>query len=83
MTQFKKKVVQVDMDGVLCDWEGAFYGGRKQRPQCPYPQSMPGFFVNLKLMHRAISSMKLLSICFDIRICTAPSNKNPSASEKI
>ena len=78
MTQFKKKVVQVDMDGVLCDWEGAFYGGRKQRPQ-----SMPGFFVNLKPMHRAISSMKLLSICFDVRICTAPSNKNPSASEKI
>ena len=71
------------MDGVLCNWEASYIKERKRNPGIPYPQAMPGFFVNLEPMLTGITAVKLLSAHFDMRICTAPSNRNPlSYTEK-
>ena len=78
-----KKIVQVDMDGVLCDYEKTHRESLEKYPNIPYPQSMPGFYLNLEPMPRAIEAMRLLSKIYDVRILTAPSNKNPlSYTEK-
>jgi len=71
-----RKVIMVDMDGVLAD----FYGAAKQalidNPTQPYPQSQWGFFLKLKPIKDAIESFKLLEEHFDVWILTRPSPRN-------
>ncbi len=78
-----KKIVQVDMDGVLCNYENAQKRAIEANPELAFPQSVPGFFLNLRPIPLAIEAMHLLSAIYDVRILTAPSNKNPlSYTEK-
>ena len=42
------KRIFIDMDGVLCDFKGAYEADLKKNPTQPYPQSQYGFFLNLK-----------------------------------
>lgn len=71
------------MDGVLCNYDKAHSISLAMYPHMPFPQAMPGFFLNLEPMPRAIECMNLLSEIYDMRILTAPSNKNPlSYTEK-
>jgi 5'-nucleotidase len=69
-----KKRIYVDMDGVLCDFYGAFK--RDYTPENPYPHSQYGFFLNLEPIPGAIYSMKRLMQDFDTRILTRPSVRN-------
>jgi 5'(3')-deoxyribonucleotidase len=68
-----KKLLYVDMDGVLCDFMGAFDSNESG---IEYPQSKVGFFLNLKPMPDAIESFNKLKEIYDIWILTKPSFKN-------
>jgi 5'(3')-deoxyribonucleotidase len=68
--------VYVDMDGVLCAYYQAF---REQYDEDnnPWPQSVPGFFINLEPIKDAIWGFnKLVELGYDVYILTAPSVKN-------
>ena len=39
-----KKIVYVDMDGVLCDFADAHRQALERQPEIAYPQSQYGFF---------------------------------------
>ncbi len=81
----KNKIVYVDMDGVLCDFKGAFQTKRSENPDIKYPQSQYGFFRNLLPMPGALDAMNELkrNEKIDLYILTAPSIYNPlSYSEK-
>jgi 5'(3')-deoxyribonucleotidase len=85
MKKEDKKIVYVDMDGVLCDYHGAYSDAIKINPKIEYPQSQHGFFSNLEPITGAIESMRWLleSKFFDVHILTAPSIHNPmSYTEK-
>ncbi len=78
-------VVYIDMDGVLCDYEGAYQRDKTAFPDNPYPQSRSGFYTGLELITGARSALaKLLAHKkFDPYILTAPSIYNPlSYTEK-
>jgi len=70
-----KKIVYVDMDGVIAD----FYKSHKEKqtPDMKYPQAEYGFFLNLEEIPNAIYNMKLLEDIYDVYILTAPSEINP------
>ena len=79
------KIVYIDMDGVLCDFEGAFARDKKANPQIEYPQSRAGFYRGLQLINGAVAAMDSLLKAPDINpyILTAPSLYNPlSYTEK-
>ena len=71
-----KKVIMVDMDGVLCDFYGAAKKAITDNPGQKYPQSQWGFFLKLKPIHEAIESFKLLELHYDVWILTRPSPLN-------
>ena len=66
----------VDMDGVLCDFFGAFKDVRRKDPNFKFPQSRIGFFKNLEPMPDAIESFNKLKEHYDVWILTRPSFKN-------
>lgn len=72
-----KKIVYIDMDGVLCDYKARFDQKRNENPETPYPQAQYGFFANLDPIPNAINSFKLLRTKFEVFILTAPSINNP------
>lgn len=74
--------VFVDMDGVLCDFEKAFWQnfipGKKE-----FPQAEARFFENLEPIEGAIEGFKWLATEYDVWIATRPSIENPySYTEK-
>jgi 5'-nucleotidase len=71
-----KKILYVDMDGVLCDYKSAFIEARQRTPEIIYPQSQLGFFMNLKPLPMAYD-MDMYFKIFDTYILTRPSVKNP------
>lgn len=82
-----KKIIYVDMDGVLCD----IYSHAKKKfsefPQIKYPQSQYGFFLELPVIYNSVETVKSLQNDydgnFDIWFLTAPSTHNPmSYAEK-
>lgn len=72
----QRKKLYVDMDGVLCDFHGAYLWWKKNHPQIEYPQSQFGFFSNLEPISNAITSFKNLEEHFDVYILTRPSIYN-------
>ena len=70
----KKKILYVDMDGVMCDFFGPF---KKMRSgEIPYPQSKHGFFLGLEPLPDAIESYKKLEEFYDVYILTRASIYN-------
>lgn len=76
--------VFVDMDNVLCDYNGAYNKALNHNPDIKYPQSQYGFFLNLEPKTNALKMFwRFLNIHFDVRILTSPSVMNPmSYTEK-
>jgi 5'-nucleotidase len=70
----KKKILHVDMDGVLCDFTGAF--NREHSDKVKFPQSRWGFFTNLAPIPSSIYIVKQLMEIYDVYILTRPSYKN-------
>jgi len=75
----KRKIVYIDMDGVLADFYGAHAKALRINPDNKFPQSEYGFFLNLKPMARAleVTNWLMSSPKFEVYILTAPSVKNP------
>ncbi len=67
------------MDDVLCDFSQAHKNARLKNPELDYPQSIAGFFTNLKPLPNCIKLVnKLRSVdVFEVYILTAPSIMNP------
>ena len=79
------KIVYIDMDGVLCDFDSAFTRDKKAHPDVAYPQSRKGFYTELKPIEGALEAMEVLLDAqnIDPYILTAPSLYNPlSYTEK-
>lgn len=74
-----KKIVYIDMDNVLADYDKAFKLAINKNPAIGFPQSQYGFFLNLEPVDAAIESVKLLlkSDLYDVYVMTAPSIQNP------
>jgi len=72
-------IVYVDMDDVICDYTKFYQEAKKQRPEIIYPQSIYGFFSNLKPIDGAIETIIALkqSKDYEVYILTAPSIYNP------
>jgi len=75
-TKNNKKRLFVDLDGVMCDFRGAFDNYRKETPEQKYPQSKWGFFLKLEPIPGAIESFNLLKEHYDVWILTRPSFRN-------
>jgi 5'-nucleotidase len=72
-----KKIVFVDMDRVLCDYESYYFQKLKESPEIIHPQSQDNFFFNLPPILEGIEGTKILMENYDVYILTAPSYKNP------
>ena len=74
-----RMIVYIDMDDVLCHFESEKQRQIEANPDIAFPQSIPGFFENLKPIDGAIESVKKLihSEKFSPYILTAPSILNP------
>ncbi len=72
-----QKILYIDMDDVLCNYTSAFQIIKAQQPEVEFPQSVPGFFENLKPMSNAVKSFLELADRFDVHILSAPSVFNP------
>jgi len=74
------KIIYIDMDGVLCDFEGAKQVAILENPKLKYPHSKIGFYRNLAPLPGALEAMKALhaSSTHMPYILTAPSIYNPA-----
>jgi len=79
----RKPILYCDMDQVLCDFKSAQEEDLIKTPLQKFPQSQFGFFLKLKPIEFAITTVKILNRYFDIHILTRPSIYNlNSYSEK-
>ena len=53
-------IVYIDMDGVLCDFEGAYYRDLAAYPEIDFPQSRKGFYENLTPIDGSQDAMQYL-----------------------
>ncbi len=80
-----KKIIYVDMDHTLCDYETGFRQHQARFPDLKFPQSQPGLYLSLNPFDGAIETYQWLEAqsAFAVFILTAPSIKNhTSYSEK-
>ena len=71
------KTLYIDMDDVICDFSKAHRGARLSDPDTAFPQSKPGFFLQLEPIENAIESVNELRDLFEVYVLTAPSTRNP------
>lgn len=73
------KIVYIDMDGVLADFNKSHTQKLIDEPRIQFPQCQYGFFRNLEVIEHSVNVCKLLLSCpvFDPYILTAPSKDNP------
>jgi len=79
------KIIYVDMDDTLCDFQGGFSKALAEAPEMPFPQAQYRFFANLQPIQGAIEVFKAMirSDVYDPYILSAPSLRNPfSYAEK-
>lgn len=82
----EKKILYVDMDGVLCDWNGAM---AKQKPEDRHEHNgkytaAPGFFLNMEPIPGAIDAFEELASKYDIYILSTGPWSTPGAwTEKV
>lgn len=67
------------MDDTLCDFKGSYTEHNQKFPDIDYPQSIKGFFLNLKPLKGGVETIKKLiqSPEYSPYILTAPSVRNP------
>ena len=85
MTPFSSTIIYVDMDHVLCDYDGGFKAYQARHPDLKHPQSQPGLYQSLQPMPGAIEAMHQLfeHPKTEVFVLSAPSQKNPhSYAEK-
>ena len=74
-----KKIVYVDMDGVLCDY-GSFLDKMINKGMNKFQvYKIPGVFEDLNPIQGAINSFHLLSKYFDVYILSTPMWSNPDS----
>lgn len=64
------------MDHVLCDYSEGFIDYKDKNTGILYPQSIKGFYLDLKPIPGAIEGFKFLEKHFEVYIATRPSYKN-------
>lgn len=72
-----KKILYIDIDGVLANIAKSYNAYKEKYPEQPYPQSQYGFFMEMEPITHAIESVEFLAQYFDVWFLTAPSFKNP------
>ena len=65
------------MDDTICDYKTAYKLAKEKNPEIEHPQSVAGFFLNLKPLPEAIEAVNLLRKDYDVYILTRPSYQNP------
>lgn len=70
-----KKIVYIDMDGVLADFAKA----ARALPDIKHPDLVPGIFRNLDLIDGAENAVKKLCKHYDCYVLTTASWNNPTA----
>lgn len=81
----KPKIVYIDIDDVLADYDSAFRQHLVDHPHIEFPQSQKGFFSSLGEIPGAVDAVRALidSPHYDPFILSAPSVQNPlSYTEK-
>ncbi len=76
-----KKIIYIDMDGVLADFVKAF-NNESEDVTIKYKKNkddVPGMFMKMDPMPGAIEGFELLSIRFDVFILSSAPWHNPSA----
>lgn len=75
-----KKIVLVDMDGVLCDYDMKAALMPQWLKDKHYDcHGIPGFYRDLEPMPGALEAFDWLNEHFDVYICSSPSWRNPSS----
>ena len=74
-----KTIIYIDMDDVLCDYGFSHLKYKREFPNIKFPQSMEGFFFNLKPIKDSVETVKKIisSNIYDPYVLTAPSTHNP------
>lgn len=71
-----KQIVHIDMDDTICDYKPAYINALIKNPSVEYPQSVPGFFLDLEPIPGAIEAVKWLEQHHEVYITTRPSYIN-------
>lgn len=71
-----KKILYIDMDKVMCDFEKRYSMIREKFPYIQYPQSQYGFFSRLEPIDGALAAINQLESKYDIWFLTRPSYMN-------
>ncbi|MFE8070131.1 hypothetical protein QQM79_03650 [Marinobacteraceae bacterium S3BR75-40.1] len=85
VSPLEKTVIYIDMDHTLCDYAAGFKEYQRRFPELQFPQSVEGFYLNLKPLEGAVETFHWLNnkAETEVFILTAPSVKNVhSYSEK-
>jgi 5'-nucleotidase len=72
----EKRMIFVDMDGVLCDFVGRYEEYRYLYPDVKFPQSIPGFFSSLIPIEGALEAFRYMEQRDVVAILTRPSWHN-------
>jgi 5'(3')-deoxyribonucleotidase len=72
-----RRIVYIDMDGVLCDYHGEYSRRIIINPENKFPQAEWGFFIDLPLIDGAKDGINAVAKFYDTWILTRPSIKNP------
>lgn len=72
-----EKIILVDMDNVLCDFDKAHKQAILKTSGIKFPQSQYKFFENLEKIENSIESVNLLKTKYKVYILTRPSIQNP------
>ena len=67
------------MDNVLCYYSVGLKQQKEKYPLVSFPQSLPGFYLNLEPIQESLDGLKTLSETHDMFIATRPSFKNPNS----